>query len=231
MHDLVIDNASIIDGLGGPARRGALAVEAGRIAAIGADVGPARERVDAAGLTLVPGIVDIHTHYDAQLHWDPTASPASWHGVTTLLTGNCGFTIAPAKPDDLEWLMLMLSRVEGMSRAALASSRLFGWALRTAPWQAWLKMHVDLLLPEGPSEAERAAIQTVIVAEAEDGHGRRARSRLRAPQSYTLTASTAPAIARRALEGDIELGFQTPGRAYGPDFALSFAGVSREDVE
>jgi short subunit dehydrogenase-like uncharacterized protein len=116
-------------------------------------------------------------------------------------------------------------------RVALAASRLFGWPLRTAPWQAWLKMHVDLLLPEGPSEAERAAIQTVIVAEAEDGRGRRVRSRLRAPQSYTLTASTAPAIARRALEEDVELGFQTPGRAYGPDFALSFAGVSREDVE
>ena len=63
----------------------------------------------------------MHTHYDAQLHWDPTASPASWHGVTTLLTGNCGFTFAPCRPDDLEWLLLMLSRVEGMSADALST--------------------------------------------------------------------------------------------------------------
>ena len=77
--------------------------------------------IDADGLLVTPGFVDIHTHYDAQLHWDPTASPASWHGVTTLLTGNCGFTLAPAKPDDVEWLLLMLSRVEGMSADALAA--------------------------------------------------------------------------------------------------------------
>ena len=64
--------------------------------------------IDADGLLVTPGFVDIHTHYDAQLHWDPTASPASWHGVTTLLTGNCGFTFAPAKPDDLPWLLQML---------------------------------------------------------------------------------------------------------------------------
>ena len=81
--------------------------------------------IDADGLLVTPGFVDIHTHYDAQLHWDPTASPASWHGVTTLLTGNCGFTIAPAKPDDLEWLLLMLSRVEGMSADALAAGVTF----------------------------------------------------------------------------------------------------------
>src|SRR4029078_9017671 len=81
--------------------------------------------IDADGLLVTPGFVDIHTHYDAQLHWDPTASPASWHGVTTLLTGNRGFTIAPAKPDDLEWLLLMLSRVEGMSADALAAGVTF----------------------------------------------------------------------------------------------------------
>ena len=76
--------------------------------------------IDADGLLVTPGFVDVHTHYDAQLHWDPTASPASWHGVTTLLTGNCGFTFAPAEADDLPWLLQMLSRVEGMSADALA---------------------------------------------------------------------------------------------------------------
>src|SRR5262245_60221434 len=67
----------------------------------------------------MPGFVDIHTHYDAQLHFEPTASPASWHGVTTVLMGNCGFSIAPAKPADVPWLLEMLSRVEGMSAPAL----------------------------------------------------------------------------------------------------------------
>ena len=119
MHDLVIDNANIIDGLGGPVRRGALAIKDGRIAAIGADLGAARERVDARGLTLVPGIVDIHTHYDAQLTWDPYATPSTALGVTTVVIGNCGFTIAPCRPHDRDLTLRNLTHVEGMSLEAL----------------------------------------------------------------------------------------------------------------
>ncbi|MSO79874.1 MAG: hypothetical protein EXQ79_09765, partial [Acidimicrobiia bacterium] len=85
----------------------------------------ASRELDADGLLVTPGFVDVHTHYDAQLHWDPTASPASWHGVTTLLTGNCGFTFAPAKPEDVPWLLQMLSRVEGMSADALSQAVTF----------------------------------------------------------------------------------------------------------
>jgi len=119
VHDLVIDNAQIIDGLGGPARRGALAVQAGRIAAMGKDLGSARERLDAAGLTLAPGIVDIHTHYDAQLTWDPYATPSTALGVTTVVNGNCGFTIAPCRPGDRDITLRNLTHVEGMSLEAL----------------------------------------------------------------------------------------------------------------
>ncbi|HEX4491738.1 MAG TPA: amidohydrolase family protein [Acidimicrobiia bacterium] len=120
--DLVIRGGSVVDGTGAPARTADVAIRDGRIAAIGRvdDTRDAARVVDADGLTVTPGFIDVHTHYDAQLHWDPTASPASWHGITTLFTGNCGFTLAPAKPDDVEWLMLMLSRVEGMSADALA---------------------------------------------------------------------------------------------------------------
>jgi N-acyl-D-aspartate/D-glutamate deacylase len=118
--DLVITGGTVVDGTGAPARTADVAITNGQIVDVGrVDASAARERIDADGLLVTPGFVDIHTHYDAQLHWDPTASPASWHGVTTLMTGNCGFTLAPSKPEDLDWLLLMLSRVEGMSADAL----------------------------------------------------------------------------------------------------------------
>lgn len=124
--DLVITGGTVVDGTGAPARTADVAVANGKIVEVGrVDANGAAERIDADGLLVTPGFVDIHTHYDAQLHWDPTASPASWHGVTTLMTGNCGFTLAPSKPDDLEWLLLMLSRVEGMSADALRAGVAF----------------------------------------------------------------------------------------------------------
>ena len=98
MHDLVIRNALIVDGLGSALRPGSLAVAAGRIAAIGEDVGSGREIVDARGLALAPGIIDNHTHYDAQVTWDPDLAASSAAGVTTAIIGNCGFTIAPCRP-------------------------------------------------------------------------------------------------------------------------------------
>jgi short subunit dehydrogenase-like uncharacterized protein len=120
--------------------------------------------------------------------------------------------------------------VTPLFRNALMASRYLGWLLTTASAQVSLKMYADLL-PEGPTADQRAAVEMVIVAEAEDGRGRRARSRLRTPQAYTFTATAAPRIARRVLQGDVEVGFQTPGRIYGADFVLSLPNVSREDLE
>ena len=112
----------------------------------------------------------------------------------------------------------------------LLASRFAGWMLRTSAWQAGLKTAMEFL-PEGPTAAQRAASQMVIVAEAQDPRGRRVSSRLRTPEAYTFTATTAAAVARNVLRGDFEIGFQTPGRVYGADFVLTFANVSREDLE
>jgi N-acyl-D-amino-acid deacylase len=131
VHDLVIDNAIIVDGLGGPAVPGGIAVDHGRIAALGRDLGAARERIDAGGLVLAPGIVDIHTHYDAQLTWDPFATPSTALGVTTVVIGNCGFTIAPCRPADRDITLRNLTHVEGMSLEALRAG--VRWDFETYP--------------------------------------------------------------------------------------------------
>ena len=119
--DLVIRGGSVVDGTGAPAVTADVAVTAGKVVAVGRVEERGERELDADGLTVTPGFVDLHTHYDAQLHFEPTCSPSSWHGVTTVFTGNCGFTFAPAEPGDLDWLLHMLSRVEGMSPDALAA--------------------------------------------------------------------------------------------------------------
>ena len=119
MHDLLIRNALLLDGRGSAPRRGDLAVAGGTIRELGTASEGARETIDADGLALMPGIIDNHTHYDAQLTWDPLASPSPALGVTTALIGNCGFTIAPCRAQDRERVMRNLTQVEGMSLEAL----------------------------------------------------------------------------------------------------------------
>ncbi|MCB1808736.1 MAG: amidohydrolase family protein, partial [Candidatus Competibacteraceae bacterium] len=107
---------------GAPEKIGHLAVKEGRIAAVTdalEALGSARQTIDADGLALMPGIIDSHTHYDAQITWDPAMNPSSSLGVTTVLIGNCGFTIAPCRPQDREITMRNLTQVEGMSLEAL----------------------------------------------------------------------------------------------------------------
>lgn len=127
MPDLVIRDALLVDGTGAAATRGDLAVEAGRITAIGTVTGRGERELAADGLALAPGFIDLHTHYDCQLFWDATASPSPWHGVTSVVIGNCGFTVAPCRPEHRETLMRLLSFVEGMPLDTLRAGLPWSW--------------------------------------------------------------------------------------------------------
>jgi N-acyl-D-aspartate/D-glutamate deacylase len=131
MHDLLIRDALILDGLGGEPFHADLAVVDGRIAAIGRGLGVARETIAADGLALMPGIIDGHTHYDAQVTWDPWVDPSPALGVTTVVIGNCGFTIAPCREADRDLTMRNLTHVEGMSLEALRAG--INWEFETFP--------------------------------------------------------------------------------------------------
>ncbi|MFT3811229.1 MAG: amidohydrolase family protein [Micropepsaceae bacterium] len=127
MHDLIIRNGTIIDGTGAPAFKGDLAIDNGLIAAVGKIDAPGREEIDATGLIVTPGFVDIHTHYDGQATWDAELAPSSWHGVTTVVMGNCGVGFAPARPDKHDWLINLMEGVEDIPGAALAEGLTWGW--------------------------------------------------------------------------------------------------------
>jgi len=127
MHDLVIRGGSLIDGTGAPARLADVAVDNGVITAVGVVPGHGRREIDASGLTVTPGWVDIHTHYDGQVTWDPYLSPSCWHGVTTVVMGNCGVGFAPARPERREWLISLMEGVEDIPGSALAEGIKWNW--------------------------------------------------------------------------------------------------------
>ncbi|MFI4999691.1 MAG: amidohydrolase family protein [Reyranellales bacterium] len=147
MFDLVIRDAQIFDGSGAKPMHGDIGVTAGKIAEIGRNLGAARETLDAHGLALAPGIIDGHTHYDAQITWDPFVDPSPALGVTTAILGNCGFTIAPCRPADRDLTMRHLTHVEGMSLDALRAG--IRWEFESFP------QYLDMLtrLGVGPNVA------------------------------------------------------------------------------
>ena len=140
-YDVVVKDARIVDGTGKPAFAGDIAVTDGKIVAVGEVSGDAVRTINADGQVVAPGFIDAHTHYDAQLMWDPSANPSSSHGVTTVLMGNCGYTLAPVRAADQDYLMGVFSSAEEIPKAALQRFAPFGWetfpdylnALRSGP--------------------------------------------------------------------------------------------------
>ena len=127
MHELVIRNGLVVDGTGSKARKADLAIDNGVITKVGAIEAGGVKEIDALGKLVTPGFVDIHTHYDGQVIWDPEVTPSSWHGVTTIVMGNCGVGFAPVKPDKHEFLISVMEGVEDIPGAALAEGVSFDW--------------------------------------------------------------------------------------------------------
>ncbi len=127
MFDYIIRGGLVVDGTGSPGRVADVGIRDGRIVEVGTITDPAEMTFDASGLIVAPGVIDPHTHYDAQLFWDPTASPSNFHGVTTIIGGNCGFTLAPINPSDAGYISEMMAKVEGMPLVALAEGVPWTW--------------------------------------------------------------------------------------------------------
>jgi len=168
-YDLLIKNAKICDGSGAPAYDGAVAVSGGKIAAIGKVTGAARREINADGLVLAPGFIDIHTHYDAQISWDPLLTSSCWHGVTTVLMGNCGVGVAPCRPAERTVMAWDLVNVEAMPYDVLLNGVSWEWEsfpeYMTAIERRGIGLNAGFLVPlsalrfyvMGEAASERAA--------------------------------------------------------------------------
>ena len=155
-YDVIVTGGLIVDGTGRKAFGGDIAIEDGRVVAVGDVSGTAARTIDADGQVVAPGFIDAHTHYDAQLLWDATANPSTMHGITTVLMGNCGYTLAPVRPRDQDYLMGLFAAAEEVPKLALQKYAPFAWET-FADYLAWLdgRVGVNVVAQVGHSAVRR----------------------------------------------------------------------------
>jgi N-acyl-D-amino-acid deacylase len=231
VHDLIIKGGTLVDGTGAAAIAADVAVDSGRITEVGTVQGGATRVIEADGLLVTPGWVDVHTHYDGQATWDPELAPSSWHGVTTLVMGNCGVGFAPAQPDRHDWLIGLMEGVEDIPGTALAEG--IEWAWETFPeyLDALERRHwtVDV-----GTQVPHAAVRAYVMGErgarneaatAEDIEAMRAIV-LEAIRAGAMGFSTSRTMGHRAVDGELVPGtFAAEDELFGIGSALGEAGT------
>ena len=195
MHDLIVQGGTIVDGTGRPSCSGDVAVTDGRISGVGSDLGQARRTLKADGLVVTPGWVDVHTHYDGQASWDPLLAPSLWHGVSTVVMGNCGVGFAPVVPDRREGLMAMMESVEDIPFQALSAG--IDWQWETFPEYLDALASIPRTLDIG-TQIPHVPLRLYVMGE------RGAKTDLATPEDIAQMA----AITRAAIEAGA-LGFST----------------------
>lgn len=207
MFDLVIKGGTVVDGTGGPERSADVAITDGVVVEVGRVDGAARETIDADGALVTPGFVDPHTHFDGQVTWDPLLTPSCWHGVTTIVLGNCGVGFAPVHPDKHDWLIGLMEGVEDIPGAALSDGIKWGWEsypeYLDAVDRADKMIDVGSLVPHGAVRAyvmgERGAKNQPANADDIDAMAAIVRDGVRAG---ALGFSTSRTIAHMAIDGE-----------------------------
>jgi len=195
MYDLVIRNGRVVDGTGEPARVADVAISGDRIVAVAENLGEGQREIDATGKLVTPGWVDIHTHYDGQVTWDPHVTPSSWHGVTSVVMGNCGVGFAPAQPDRRDWLIQLMEGVEDIPGSALAEG--IQWEWETFPEYLDALEKIPRSIDIG-TQVPHGAVRAYVMDE------RGARNEKASPEDIEQMAS----IVREAIEAGA-LGFST----------------------
>ena len=166
MYDVIIRGGTVIDGTGAPGHRADVGIKDGRVVQVGTVDGETAQSIDATGKLVTPGFIDVHTHYDAQAFWDTTLSPSPLHGITTVIAGNCGFTIAPLVPEHGDYLMRMLARVEGMPLESLQTGVPWNWT----SFGSWLDQLDGTLAVNAGFMVGHSAIRRVAMGERSVGN-------------------------------------------------------------